>query len=365
MSSLQPHSNRVSPIKRARADTAGNTIYDDPTSIDRLGLPALPRQQRAPPLKPTDSWMFKGLHPMYTRHIIQDKPAMMEIRCGQLGCTEFKPKEIKRVLSGTNNWKTHYKKCHSLIATSEADYLEQLKQQERLQASGSGNAPIFSKQINEQSHFERFRILLLEFVIKNNLSFSIVDQPETKALFTFLSPNTTQISRKTLMRDLKGRYMDAEEVVAKKLHQHIEGGGRIALTTDAWAGNNKLDYIAVTGHFNTSNGIQESLLLDIIELDEPVHSGFYLAKKLLEVTDRLNITRAIISITRDNASPNNNMLDEIESIVEEQFDIMNDFDQLRFPLKFNRVDGDVRCCAHIYNIAVQAGKPYFLIPSDL
>jgi hypothetical protein len=41
----------------------------------------------------------------------------------------------------------------------------------------------------EQSHNERYRVLLLEFVTMNNLSFKLVDQPETKALFGFLSPN--------------------------------------------------------------------------------------------------------------------------------------------------------------------------------
>jgi hypothetical protein len=63
----------------------------------------------------------------------------------------------------------------------------------------------------EQSHNERYRALLLEFVIKNNLSFDIVQQSETKALFYFLSPNTKQISRGTLMNDLKARYIKAEK----------------------------------------------------------------------------------------------------------------------------------------------------------
>jgi hypothetical protein len=59
------------------------------------------------------------------------------------------------------------------------------------------------------------------------------------------------------------------------------------LTTDAWAGNNKLDYVAVTGHYETVDGERVAILLDILEIDEPVYSGVYLAKKLLEVTDRL------------------------------------------------------------------------------
>jgi len=210
-------------------------------------------------------------------------------------------------------------------------------------------------QAAEQSHNERYRALLLEFIIKNNLSFDIVQQVETKALFHFLSPNTKQISRGTLMNDLKARYIEAEKGQHIKLQAHVDSGGRIALTTDAWAGNNKLDYVAVTRHYETVDGERVATLLDILEIDEPVHSGVYLAKKLLEVTDRLQITCAIISITRDNAKPNDTMLDEFEAVVSDQYDVMNDKDQAFFCCKFNRAEGDVQCCAHIYNIAVQAG----------
>jgi hypothetical protein len=51
----------------------------------------------------------------------------------------------------------------------------------------------------------------------NNLSFSLVDEPKTKALFSFLLPGTKQIARTTLIKDLKAKYMAAEEVIHQKL----------------------------------------------------------------------------------------------------------------------------------------------------
>jgi len=130
--------------------------------------------------------------------------------------------------------------------------------------------------------------------------------------------------------------------------------GRILLTTDAWAGNNKLDYVAVTTHYINKEGLTVSLLLDILELSLPVHSGKYLCQKLLEVTNRLDITCSIISVTRDNASPNDTMLQEFEDEVHAQYTNMEGEDYARFCCHFNRQEGDVRCCAHIYNIKVQA-----------
>ena len=108
-------------------------------------------------------------------------------------------KDTKRQISSTGNFKTHYKKHHPEIATSEAEDIKQKKQ-----AIQSGHTPtLFDKPAAQRSRNEQYRVLLLEFVIKNNLSFSIVDQPETKALLSFLSPNVKQISRATLIGDLQ------------------------------------------------------------------------------------------------------------------------------------------------------------------
>jgi hypothetical protein len=335
--------------KRGRAPTTTSTE------------PTLPPHRRthtawkAPALKPTGSFMFKGVHPLYSRHVLEDEHHKMEIRCTQPDCNH--KKKIDRILHGTNNYRTHYHKEHPGIPTSESDATAKLKAQAN--AAGNAEKSFFAKPVSDQTHDQRYRDLLLQWVIKNNLSFAIVDQPETRALFSFLSPATKQISRTTLMRDLKQRYEAGEAAVQTKLQDHIATGGRIALTTDGWAGNNKLDYIAVTGHIiHKATGKMESLLLDIIELTNPVHDGLYLAQKLLEVTDRLQITCAIMSVTRDNASPNNTMLDEFEAVVASQWEAMNELDQARFCCKFNRKDGDVRCIAHIYNIAVQAGKHF-------
>jgi len=89
------------------------------------------------------------------------------------------------------------------------------------------------------------------------------------------------------MNDLKARYIEAEKGQYVKLQAYVDSGGKIILIIDAWAGNNKLDYITVTGHYETVDGERVTTLLDILEINEPVHSGVYLASKLLEVTDRL------------------------------------------------------------------------------
>jgi len=319
-----------------------------------------PHHRKAPKIKATLSYLFTGISPLYLREVIEGQYDMMRIRCSQPNCITFQPKIINRTLSGTNNYKSHYQKHHPGIPLSLKEEME-IKATNR--QKGEPAKSFFNKPTASQTHNETFRQLLLEFIIKNNLSFSLVDQPETKALFHFLNPHTKQIGRRTLMEDLKMLYQAGEEKLHQELQKHVESGGRISLTTNGWAGNNKLDYIAVTGHFRTKEGEQKAVLLDIIELTKPIHDGQYLCEKLLEVTNRLGITCAILAITRDNASPNNTMLDEFEAIVQEQWEAMEELDQATFCYKFNRVNGDICYCAHIYNIAVQAGKLEYLYSS--
>lgn len=59
--------------------------------------------------------------------------------------------------------------------------------------------------------------------------------------------------------------------------------------------------------------MQNSQLLDVIKLTDLVYSREYLAEKLSKITDLLKITKAVFTITRDNATPNNTMLNEFKA----------------------------------------------------
>jgi hypothetical protein len=112
----------------------------------------------------------------------------------------------------------------------------------------------------------------------------------------------------------------------------------------------------VTAHYITKEGEHVSVLLNIIKLSEAVYNKAYLCKKLLKVTDRLGITCAILSVTRDNTAPNNTMLTEFKAIIAERYKVIDKRDKAYFCCKFNKVKGDIRCYAYIYNIAVQVGQ---------
>ena len=86
----------------------------------------------------------------------------------------------------------------------------------------------------------------------------------------------------------------------------------------------------------------------MIHLKEPIHSGEYLAETLLAVTNEFNITGAVFTCTRDNATANTVMLAEYEK------GASNVPVTVQQPWSFTVREGDVRCVAHIINIAVQS-----------
>jgi len=353
--------------KRRRRDTAGSVAQDMTRAGSTASNPMVVATRvvtmsmvLAQKIRNTEAFMFKEPNPLYTRHLFLgdnalEKYGRMELRCTQPEC--IWKKETANKLSGTNNWKTHYQQAHMEIpcdAAAEAIAIA-------LEIENAGGAlPFFAPRppttLNGvELHNAKFRKLILNYILKNNLAFSTVEQPEFEAIVEFLSPRTQQISRRTLMRDLIKEFNTGKDTLKAELQGAMARGARFALTTDAWSGKNRLDYIAVTIHYRDTDGQLIHKTLDIMELTNPSHTGAYLCKQLLRALDSFGITKACMAITRDNASVNDVMLKELQAQIEERYTLLPVGEQCQYCLTFNTQEGDVRCCAHVYNIAVNAG----------
>ena len=129
------------------------------------------------------------------------------------------------------------------------------------------------------------------------------------------------ISCQTLMRDFVLLFKSGCEVLISKLLKYIETSGQICLTMDTWLACNCWSFTTVTAHQIDSNWNYNLQTLDVLQLTDLIYSREYLAKKLFEITESLRITAAIFTITQDNATPNNTMLDEFEAMTEEIRDL--------------------------------------------
>jgi hypothetical protein len=194
--------------------------------------------------------------------------------------------------------------------------------------------------------------VVLAFIIANHLPFQLVERESFRAMIQALAPMPYSISASTLSRELHKSFSIEKHKLATELQHHIFNGGRISLTTDTWSARNYTEHSAITAHWINDNWQQNSRLLDVKHLKEPIHSGEYLSEQLLAATEDYGITNAIFTITRDNATNNTTMLATYEKAslskpVEEPISVQQ-------PWTFTVKEGDVRCIAHIINLAVQA-----------
>lgn len=111
--------------------------------------------------------------------------------------------------------------------------------------------------------------------------------------------------------------------------------------------------MATTGYYidhDTQKNV--NFVLDVIELTEASHSGEYFCNELVKVTDFFDITKAIFTITHDNTTANDVMVQDFEAEVQNKWELMSEEDQARFSLRFTAQKGSIRCAAHVVNLII-------------
>ncbi|KFY19337.1 hypothetical protein V493_08008 [Pseudogymnoascus sp. VKM F-4281 (FW-2241)] len=331
-----------------------SSLSDVPIGLDDIGLdevnePTLPTlipSLYLPPprtmLPPSSSPLF--VKNLYRRTLLDTTPPTIRVICSQPNCG-YSPQPLVFLDKSTSNLWKHYTQKHPQISFS-------MRKNDQLQAASSPSSSSSFFELKKTTakqpvNASKYRDLLLQFVVSNNLSLRLVDSLSFRQIIQFLSPITLSVSARTLHRDLQRRFSLCCAQLQAELHSHIANGGRICLTTDSWSARNYTEYSAVTAHWINSKWQQKSNLLDVIHLKEPIHSGEYLASQLYAVTDDMGITGAIFTCTRDNASANTVMLAKYKRLAS------NHSTSTQQPWTFTVKEGDVRCIAHIINIAVQ------------
>jgi hypothetical protein len=136
-------------------------------------------------------------------------------------------------------------------------------------------------------------------IVSNNLPLRTSESLFFRLLVSHLNSTTLVIGRTTIGRDLQRIFcilkQDYNLNYSSILHK-VDG-----LPTDTWSARNYFEFVAVTAHWISDKWQLRHTVLDVIELQEPIHSGEYLAQQLIAVTD-YGITPAVFTITRDNKS---------------------------------------------------------------
>lgn len=151
---------------------------------------------------------------------------------------------------------------------------------------------------------EKYREKISEVIVKHSYPFTFVEHEGIVDLLCFLHPDVKSISRNTAKSDVLKVYRKEKE----KLKSYLQLiPGKICLTSDLWSAINTNQYMVLTAHFVNRNWELEKKVLSFIHCPPP-HNGFKLAEKLISLLKEWGIEKKIFTITLDNASNNDVMV---------------------------------------------------------
>ncbi|CAN0872431.1 Putative AC transposase [Linum grandiflorum] len=177
-------------------------------------------------------------------------------------------------------------------------------------------------------------------IVMHEYPLGIVDHLYFKIFCNGLQPLFKVPFRNTTKKDILAMY----EIEKKKIQRVIDGNkGKIAITTDMWTTKNqKRGYMAITSYYIDNHDIFRGHLLSFPYVPAP-HTSEKLATVLHDCLMFWNVDCKLSTITLDNCSTNNALIDNIKRKL-----VLSD-------LLLNDSLLQMRCSAHILNLIVKDG----------
>ena len=178
---------------------------------------------------------------------------------------------------------------------------------------------------------------LARMIIVDELPFRFVEHDGFIYFMGVVEPRFPVPSCLTVARDCIKLWLGERE----KLISYLKLGQRVSLTTDTWTSIQNLNYMCLTCHYIDGDWTYQKRILNFCIV--PNHKGETIGKTIERCLNDWGI-KMVITVTIDNAKPNDVALDYLKKKLE-----MKDGCMLggRFL--------HMRCAAHILNLIVQEG----------
>ena len=184
---------------------------------------------------------------------------------------------------------------------------------------------------------KEYRKLIAVMVLETNSSFQMVESNAFRALMAYCNGSAIAISRRTIKRDIeKTLYKELFQNLRVRLQDHVSAGAKVNLTIDAWTSSNKLPFLAITAHWIDTKYEKYNTLIGFERL-RGSHTAGNMADVLVKVLNIYGIREAINCITADNATVNDGIFLDLALEMQE----------------WSQEDGQIRCLAHVLNLAAQ------------
>ncbi|CAN1291856.1 Zinc finger BED domain-containing protein RICESLEEPER 2 [Linum perenne] len=231
--------------------------------------------------------------------------------------------------SGTSHLREHISRCPKRIMKDIRQML--------LTKNLKGDV---HKSIGTKFDADEGRRALASMIILHEYPMCIVDHIGFRRFLFIIQPLFHCPTRNTIKGDIF-KIFDSEKKLLKK--QLDANQSRIAITSDMWtASNQKKGFMVVTAHFIDEGWNIQSYILRFLYVPCP-HTSEVLSQVLVDTIIEWNIDTKLSTITLDNCSTNDALID----VVKDKLSCEN--------MMWNGSKLHMRCCAHILNLIVKDG----------
>lgn len=249
------------------------------------------------------------------------------------------PKYTPLVLAGNSSALAHYRSQHDQPKQSTTKSGRNTVERGS-PAMGSAMASPGPVEFVFQSTLDKFKLLLIRWMVFCHIAFSQVENNYFRSLLTFLSLSLGKLipSRNTLRGWVLTEYKARKGKMRRELRK---ARSSIHLSFDLWTSPNYYTIISVVAHFIDSKGYRQTKLLAIRQL-KGEHSGENIAGSVLQVIKEYKIRDRIGFFVLDNAASNDVAVDRILRALHP--------DMSEGARKRRRL----RCLAHVTNLVAKA-----------
>ncbi|WJZ96780.1 hypothetical protein VitviT2T_015431 [Vitis vinifera] len=181
---------------------------------------------------------------------------------------------------------------------------------------------------------------LARAIILHEFPLSIVDHAGFRDFASSLQPLFKMVSHNTIKDDIMKIY----EFEKGKMSSYLEKlETRMAITTDMWTSNQKKGYMAITVHYIDESWLLHHHIVRFVYVPPP-HTKEVLSDVLLDFLLDWNMDRKLSTITVDNCSSNDGMIDILLEKLSSSGSLL-----------LNGKIFHMRCAAHVLNLIVKEG----------
>ena len=214
-------------------------------------------------------------------------------------------------------------------------------------STASLNEPLSSGPQSREDVMKALEKNMTQWVVSEDMAFTSIESPSFRKMINDIPGISMPFkSRNTLSSRISAEF----ELDRARLFEELAASSQtVALSLDGWTSANDISILAVIGHWLSEDFVYKEAVLEFSEIEGP-KSGENMGGLVMDLLEELNIETKLLSITGDNASNNETLMDAVESGLQDKFSLSeNETNTIRFQGR----ESFIRCLAHVLNLIVK------------